>query len=389
MAFPGRNLWRQWGESRRFQALGAEQRRIVFYSEDAASLVHLKPVIDVLVGPLERSLVYLASQEDDPYLTDPPSGVTSFWIGDGTIRTSLFLGLRAGLMVMTMPDLETYQIKRSRAHPVHYAYLFHSLVSTHMIYRPGAFDHYDSVFCAGPHHVEEIRATEKQSGLDPKTLIEHGYVRLDELIEKRGQRGAPKRPGDGPLQVLIAPSWGEHGLLETRGEACVKALLAAGFRVIVRPHPMTRRKWPETIDRLTRGFGAEERFVLEEDMARWDSFFDSDLMISDWSGAALEYAFATERPVLFVDVPRKVNNPDYEAVGVTPIEVSIRSEIGEVVSPDRMDDLPGAVERLCADPEAFAGKIRELRSRTVYNPGRSAEVAAEKLAELAGHAKVG
>ncbi len=55
----------------------------------------------------------------------------------------------------------------------------------------------------------------------------------------------------------------------------------------------------------------DRRFQLETNIATNDSFCAADLMISDWSGAALEFAFATERPGLFVDVPRKVNNPDY------------------------------------------------------------------------------
>jgi YidC/Oxa1 family membrane protein insertase len=152
---------------------------------------------------------------------------------------------------------------------------------------------------------------------------------------------------------------------------------------------MTRRKASEAINALKRQFGGHAGFVLEEDMAQGDSFFDSDLMISDWSGAALEYAFATERPVLFVDVPRKINNPDYEAIGVTPIEVSIRTSIGEVIAPQRLKELPRVAERLSQDPEAFAAKIRELRGRTVYHPGRSAQVAAETIAEQADAAKIG
>lgn len=385
-----RELWRQWKESRRFQALEAEQRRIVFYSEDGASLVHMRPVIEHLTGKLGRKVAYLASSAGDPYVSRPPAGVKSFLIGEGAIRTSLFLGMRAGILVMTMPDLETYQIKRSRVHPVHYAYLFHSIVSTHMIYRSGAFDAYDTVFCVGPHHVAEIRAAEQQKGLEAKSLVPHGYGRLDELVEQRGLRAAEGRGRrDVGRQILVAPSWGPNGLFETRGEACVGALLDAGWRVVARPHPMTRKKAPGALEGLKKKFGGRPGFVLEEDMAQWNSFFDSDVMISDWSGAALEYAFCMERPVLFVDVPRKVNNPDYAALGVEPIEVSIRSQIGEVLAPDRMNELPAAVERLCADRLGFVGRIRDLREKTVYHPGRSAQVAAMKIAELADAAEIG
>mgnify|MGYP003326545469 CR=1 FL=1 len=46
-------------------------------------------------------------------------------------------------------------------------------------------------------------------------------------------------------------------------------------------------------------------------MSTQESLHRSDLMISDWSGAALDYALGLNKPVLFIDVPRKVNNLDY------------------------------------------------------------------------------
>ena len=36
-----------------------------------------------------------------------------------------------------------------------------------------------------------------------------------------------------------------------------------------------------------------------------DSWLRSDVMVSDWSGAALEYAFALQRPVVYVEHRRR------------------------------------------------------------------------------------
>ena len=62
-------------------------------------------------------------------------------------------------------------------------YLFHALVSTHMMYRYGAFDHYDSILCVGPHQVAEIRKHEEINKLSPKRLIEAGYYRLERIYQ--------------------------------------------------------------------------------------------------------------------------------------------------------------------------------------------------------------
>jgi hypothetical protein len=47
----------------------------------------------------------------------------------------------------------------------------------------------------------------------------------------------------------------------------------------------------------------------------------------DWSGVAMEFAFGLEKPVLFIDVPRKVNNPEYKTLRAVPLEVSYRDQI--------------------------------------------------------------
>ena len=46
-------------------------------------------------------------------------------------------------------------------------------------------------------------------------------------------------------------------------------------------------------------------------------------MISDWSGSAYEFAFGTLKPVIFVDVPKKVNNPEYIKFKNKPIEIEL------------------------------------------------------------------
>ena len=88
------------------------------------------------------------------------------------------------------------------------------------------------------------------------------------------------------------------------------------------------------------------------------SLYRSDLLISDWSGMAIEYALGLEKPVLFIDVPPRVRNPDYEELGIDPIERFIRSEIGAVVSPDDLQEVPLRVEALLAGEQVSLARFR-------------------------------
>ena len=126
---------------------------------------------------------------------------------------------------------------------------------------------------------------------------------------------------------------------------------------------------------------------FEENISNMKSFYESSIMISDWSGAAIEYALGLEKPVIFVDVPRKVHNLNYEDISQVPIEVMLRQEVGEVISPDDLLDIPAAVERLCKNPEDWKLRLRGLRSQWVYNIGKSAETMADHIANVSESAE--
>lgn len=381
MVFDGlRRLRREWQGLRAFQAVPRRERRLVFYSEGAGYWTYFEPVFRALQSEHGQPVLYVTSSERDPVYRNPPEGLRPFHVGRGTVRTAFFATLDVDVHVMTMPDLHTMHIKRS-PHPVHYCYLHHSMVSTHMVYRPAAFDHFDSMLCVGPHHVEEIRKREALRGLRAKRLFEHGYGRLDTILT-RSRPGPIGREAGQPGQVLVAPSWGATSLLESHGAAAVQPLLDAGFRVVLRPHPQTRRLNPQAIDEVAARYASEPRFSLDENGDAHESLAASDIMVSDWSGAALEFAFGLERPVIFVDVPRKVLDPDYESLGIEPLEVKIRNEVGAVVAPTELTKLGKVAQDMMAHIGAWQRATRAARERWVFNVGRSGSAGAHCLMSL-------
>lgn len=360
-----------------FFQLPREHRRIVFYSEGKVYWVHLEGVLKEFLNISGIPVCYITSGEDDPGLHYKHPNLRSFRTDEGWVRNWLFENIDTDVMVMTMPDLHQYQVKRSR-HPVHYVHILHSLVSLHMVYRTGAFDHFDSIFCAGPHHVREIRAMEKKYNLSPKNVVEHGYGRLDAIIEAAQKRpGIPKDPSR-PKHILIAPSWGKHGLIETVGDEVVSRLLNNGFKVTLRPHPQTLKFSMDKVKAIADRHADNPLFELEMNVAGQETLHQSDVMISDWSGAALDYAFGLNKPVLFIDVPRKVNNENYHEIGIEPFEVSIRNEIGNVLHPNDIPRLVSRVNFLLQNRKA----IDEQFGMNVFNVGKSAIVGAKELIKL-------
>lgn len=359
-------------ELKRFRSIPRPERQIVFYSEGPGYWSHFEPIYSALQKAGQRVL-YVTSRHDDPVYQDPPPGIQAFNLGSGVVCTLFFATLDVDVLVMTMPDLNTFHIKRS-PYGVHYAYLHHSIVSTHMVYRPGAFDHFDSVFCVGPHHVREIRKREEQEQLPPKILLEHGYGRLDGML-----RDDDARPSHEARSILVAPSWGENSLLNLCATELIDNLLDAGHHVILRPHPRSRQLSPKLLEGIERRYKQRSAFALDEDMDAHATLASAGVMISDWSGAALEFAFAYRRPVLFIDVPRKVRNPDYEKLGIEPLEASIRNEIGLVLAPARLCDASDVIKEMLANAGSWEERILAARRRHIFNLGNSGTVAASFL----------
>jgi YidC/Oxa1 family membrane protein insertase len=372
---------RAWDDYRRFRRLSPDARNIVVYSESGQDWHHFQPIVEELSARPGRCLCYVSSDPTDPGLSRAGERVACFFIGRGLLRTLFFQLLRADVLVLTMMDLGCFQLRRS-LYPVHYVYLFHSLSSTHMLNFAESFDHYDTILCAGPHQLREIRRREQLAGLPRKNLVAHGYARLEALCAQACAR-APGSPGSGPPLLLIAPTWGENSTLNVCGEPLVAQLLEAGYRVILRPHYQTLQLTPQIVERIRRRFDGHPAFEYVDRMGESESLFRSDLLISDWSAMAVEYFLALEKPVLFIDVPRRVRNPRYEELELEPLEVSIRREVGDVLHPDQLAEAPARVEKLLAAASEWRGRAPALRERCVFNLGTSARAGAAEIARLA------
>ena len=373
-----------WSGWRKYRKLPADWRNIVIYSESGQDWHYFEPLVEVLNGELKHKVTYVTSDPRDAGLGRKHELYKSIYIPEGFFLTTHFNFQKADVVVMTMMDLDNFQLKKS-INGVHYIYLFHSLGSTHMVDFANSYDAYDSLFCAGPHHVAELRKREAMQGLEPRNLFEYGHPRLENLlvVAMSYQLSAMQAAPDSTITVLIAPTWGEQSIFNTCGEELTGLLLDAGYHVIVRPHYQTLKKTPEVIERLLLKYADHDQFEYQDRMGESDSLFRSDILICDWSAMAIEYALGLEKPVLFIDLPRRVRNPDWQALEIEPLEAAFRTLAGDIVSPECLDEIPGKIDQLLQDQDSFRQRMEKLRSQMVFNIGNSIQAGAGEIARLA------
>ena len=351
-------------------------RALMFYSEHESYFAYFEGMISALKDKLDTNFCYITSDPSDPILVANDPRIHAFYI-DKLLPFFLKM-VNCRVFVMTLTDLDQFHLKRS-VNDVHYVYVFHAMNSIHMCYRLGAFDHYDSILCTGPYQVLELNKESELRQIRKRELVEAGYSRLERIHS--AWRSRPDRE----LQqrtILLAPSWAANNVLEMHGVELVGSLLEAGYSVIVRPHPETTKRFPEILSQFEASFADSQHFLLERSVRTDDSLLRADVLITDWSGIALEYAFGTERPVLYIDVPRKVHNDQYEGLGIEPFEARMREQLGVVVRPDELSEIAGVVDRLVDDHSMYCDRIRRLRAENVFNFGRSSEVGAAHIGNL-------
>lgn len=372
-------------ESLRFSKFVKQSDPLAVYSEGLAYRSFLAPIVEEYASRGHK-VAYVTSERGDCDLGWDSPNIENFYVGIGARRTWFFQTLSARVLLLTMPDLETFHLKRS-VNPVHYVYSQHSLNSLHMVYREGAFDSYDSIFAAGPHHVAEVRALEKSRGTSKKVVLEQGYALLDQQILKAESfdsslssqasgLAAPKQ-----TTVLLAPSWGPDGLIENHGLEVVRVLISAGLRVLFRPHIRTVQLANSIVLDILSEFESHENFVFDASPESFESFLEADVMISAWSGAAFEFAFAYGKPVVSVQVPRKAMNPTWADLGMEPFEERLLKEIGLVVKVTELTSVPNQIMELIAAPPSRE-RLTDLRTELIFNVGKSKLVAADYLEGL-------
>lgn len=348
-------------------------KHLVFYSENKGFYKYYKGIIEYILNNTNITIHYITSDPEDTIfdMAKENEHIRAYYIGEKKLIT-LMMKLDADVVVMTMPDLENYHIKRSYIRKdIEYIYIPHCMDSLNMTMRKGSMDHFDAVLCTGKHHKEEIEKTEEVYNLPRKTIVEWGYSLLDSMRE---EYMSTERIESDTRSILIAPSWQKDNIVDSCLDELLDNLKGHGYKVTVRPHPQHVKHMPERMEQLKERFKDNDDIEIQTDFSSNNTVFEADMMITDWSGIAYEYAYTTCKPVLFIDTPMKVMNPEYRKIDVEPINIWMRESIGATLKPDEMSKISDLVADMLANADRYRDKIDAFVHEYVYNLGKSAEV---------------
>lgn len=350
----------------------ASYKTYVIYNEGNQYWNVFKPVTDEF-EKRKIPLMYYTSSKTDPIFDQKYEFVTSEYIGEGNTAFAKLNMLSAGFVLMTTPGLQVYQLKRSK-NVKHYSHVLH-MPNDATTYRLFGLDYFDSVLLTGDYQKDDIRTLEKNRGINSKDLVTVGCSYLDVLSEKINSIPAEENH---VFTVLVSPSWGEVGVLKRFGERLLDPLAATGWKIIVRPHPQSKKSEADMLKRL------EERY---KDYANveWDynrdniySMKKSDIMISDFSGIVFDYTFLCNKPVMYVNTDMDLRPYDAYDLNKQLWQFSVLEKMGIKLEEKDFANIKEVIQNASDSPEL--AEQRKIAKETAWmNIGKAGEKIADYM----------
>ena len=374
-SFFSENKKRERADYKRF--FSVVNKHLVFYSESSGFYKYYKGFIEYILAHTNLTIHYITSDPNDQIfeLSKEQPRIRGYYIGENKLIT-LMMKMDADVVVMTMPDLENYHIKRSYIRDdITYINVCHGMGSNNLTFRKGALDHFDAVFCTGVHQKIEIEQQEAVYNLPAKACVEVGYPLIDEM---RDNYARSEHTENLRKKILIAPSWQKDNIIDSCLEQLLDVLKKTDCEIIVRPHPQEVRMKKEYMESLKAKY-EPDGIEIQTDFTSNNPVMEADLLITDWSDISCEYAFTTLRPVLYINTPMKVMNPEWQKIDYPPINITLRDQLGKNLDVDQLDKAAETVEYLLQNKDAYRSRIQDLANTYLYNLGSSAEAGARYI----------
>ena len=358
--------------------LSVSNMKIVFYSEKNGFYKYYKNIIEEIIKRTNIVVHYITGDPEDAVFAMESEQFKPYYIGENKLIV-LMMKMEAEIVVMTTPDLENYHLKRSYVKKdTEYIYVPHDVNSSNLTFHKDALDHFDTIFTSGPKNKAEIAEREVVFALPKKNLVEWGSGVIDDMIKSYEEM--EKEARSQAKTVLIAPSWQKDNIMDSCIEQLLDQLVQTDYKIIVRPHPQYVRHYEERIDALSAKYQAAG-VEVQKDFSSNKTVYMADMLITDWSSIAFEYSFSTLKPVLFINTPMKVVNPDYQELKEVPIDIELRDKVGISLELSMLEEVNASVDKLLNTEQFAKSAMEDLRNYYIYNIGNSGKVGAKYIIE--------
>lgn len=335
-------------------------KKYVIYSEDKRYWNIFKPILDEFENR-KIEVTYYVATENDPVYDEKYEYIHPEVIGEGNKAFAKLNMLSAGIVLMTTPGIQVYQMKKSR-NVKHYAHILHG-ASDATMYRLFGMDYYDSILCTGDYQFEDIRELEKKRKLPAKELLTVGCTYLDYSKQKMEQIPTDENH---EFTVLVSPSWGKSALLSLYGEKLLDPLVATGWNIIIRPHPQSRISETEMLKKIEDKYKNIKNVTWDTNREGIYSLKKADLMITDFSAIIWDYTFLCDKPVMYANTKMDLGPYDAYYLDHEIWQFSTVKKIGIEIKEEDFENIKQVIENASDSPKLAEARKKAKEEAWMY-----------------------
>lgn len=333
-------------------------KKYLIYSEGKQYWNTFKPVVEEFEDR-GIELSFYTSAKDDPVFETQWKFIKAEFIGEGNSAFAKLNLVSAGFVLMTTPGLQVYQLKRSK-NVKHYSHVLH-MPNDATTYRLFGLDYFDSVLLSGDYQATDLRTLEEMRGTKKKDLVTVGCPYLD--VYKKNIEEIPKEENH-PFTVLVSPSWGDVGILKKYGEKLLDPLSKTGWRIIVRPHPQSKKSEADMLARLEERYKNNANIIWDYERQNIFSLKKADVMISDFSGIVFDYTFLCDKPVMYVNAGMDLRPYDAYDLNKKLWQYEVLEKFGTELKEEQFENIKDVIQSMSDSMEL--AEQRKIAKETAW-----------------------
>lgn len=354
------------------KTISQNRNNIIFFSEGNHHYTHLKPFINFYLK--EQHVIYITLSKNDSCANIDNKNFSFFYLDSFFFLNLFFKTISNSLIFTSLPDLGKLYFKKYPNNKNTFIYIFHSLASVHIQYNHDAFKEYDIIFCAGPHHFNELTNLKEKYQLKYIKLIKYGYPLIENISKNEIKPNKNK--------ILIASTWGDNSITNTVAIELIQNLIKEKkYKIIFRPHVMSFKKDYSKLNEIKKKFLNSKFFEFDNSNSSDKSLVYSELLITDWGSTSADFYIGLNKPVIFVNTDMKIKNKFYKEIDLNAFEIDIRNKIDKPINLNDLKKISEKVAKKIFEHENTNFR-EELISKYIYNFNKSDELLEIELKKL-------
>ena len=369
---------RKFTDTLKILSIKTDKKFIVFYSENRNYRNYLISVIENIASEKNFKVVYVSSDEKDK--DSFVNNVEIFFVGAGIFRLLFFTLIKCDFLITSLSNLNN-NIKVSK-NCKKLAYIPHSLCSTHKVYEKKAFEHYDIFFSLGNYQKLELERAENLYSYKRKKIFNVGYPYLEKIKDQSEVYDANiqfKRNN-----IVLALSWqrNKENLFDNYAEKIVEKLIKKNFFVTLRIHPETLKRSKKNVNSIIKKFDLNEKFSINTDLQNMECFKNSEILISDNGGVAMEFVYIYKKPALFINYKEKIQNQDYKDISDETFEDNFKNNYCRNMNIGSLDEIDLEIQKIRTTDKSLITKSVQYIEKNINQKNPPSENIKEILKNL-------